>query len=131
VTANGIQSLPADARITDAAQIVSNIVIVPVSVQASGDCFGRAYFYVYNLTDGVFPDNKLLNPDSTKITGDIALGYGDPSRVNISDMPSNELMIGHGMTDQNRSNNAEIDTSFLINDKLSTGIRGWKERRQE
>jgi hypothetical protein len=131
VTANGIQSLPADARITDAAQIVSNIVIVPVSVQASGDCYGRAYFYVYNLTDGVFPDNKLFNPDSTKITGDIALGYGDPSRVNISDMPSNELMIGHGMTDQNISNNAEIDTSFLINDKLSTGIRGWKERRQE
>jgi hypothetical protein len=131
VTANGIQSLPADARITDAAQIVSNVVIVPVSVQAAGSCYGRAYFYVYNLTDGAFPDNKLLNPDSTKITGDIALGFGDPSRVNVSDMPSNELMIGHGITDQNRSNDVEIDTSFLINDKLSTGIRGWKERRQE
>ena len=131
VTANGIQSLPADARITDAAQIVSNTVIVPVSVQASGDCFGRAYFYVYNLTDGVFPDYKLMKMDSSKITGDIALGFGEPSRVNISDMPSNELMIGHGITDQNTNNKVEIDTSFLINDKVSTGIRGWKEWRQE
>ena len=129
VTADGIQSLPADARITDAAHIVANNVILPVSVQTAGSCYGQAYFYLYNLTNGVFPDNQLINLDSTKITGNIALGYGDPSRVNIADMPSSEYMLGYGLTDQNISNDVEIDTSFRINDKLSTGIRGWKERR--
>ncbi len=131
VTANGIQSLPADARITDAAQIVANNVILPVSVQTAGSCFGKAYFYLYNLTNGVFPDNKLMNLDSSKITTNIALGYGDPSRVSIADMPSAEYMLGYGLTDQNKDNDVEINEPFRINDKISTGIRGWKERRQE
>ncbi|MEE9426011.1 MAG: hypothetical protein V3V18_13700 [Methylococcales bacterium] len=130
VTANGIQSLPADARITDAAQIVANNVILPVSVQAAGSCFGKAYFYLYNLTNGVFPDNKLMNLDSSKISTNIALGYGDPSRVSIADMPSTEFMLGYGLTDQNKDNDVEINTPFRINDKVATGIRGWKERRQ-
>ncbi len=131
VTANGIQSLPADARITDAAQIVANNVILPVSVQTAGSCFGKAYFYLYNLTNGVFPDNKLMNLDSSKITTNIALGYGDPSRVSIADMPSTEYMLGYGLTDQNKDNDVEINEPFRINDRISTGIRGWKERRQE
>jgi hypothetical protein len=109
---------------------VANNVILPVSVQAAGSCYGKAYFYLYNLTNGVFPDNKLMNLDSSKITTNIALGYGDPSRVSIADMPSTEFMLGYGLTDQNKDNDVEINTPFRINDKVATGIRGWKERRQ-
>ena len=128
VTANGIQWLPTGAAITDAAQIIADSIILPVSVTASGACYGKAFYYLYRLTDGAFPDNKFFRfNSSTTYAENLFLGYGNPTSVEIGDMPSKERLIGHGHADQTPSNAVGIPTSFIVNDPVATGIRGWKE----
>jgi hypothetical protein len=127
VTANGIQSLPTSAKITDAAQIVADSIVLPVSVTASGECYGRAYYYLYRLTDGAFPDYKFYGLNGVDYKENLVLGYGEPTLVTISDMPSKEQMRGFGSTDQAPDGTTNLPQSFVISDSISTGLRGWKE----
>ncbi len=127
VTATGIQSLPTGTKITDAAQIVADSVILPVSVPINGACFGNAYFYFYKLASGAFPDNKFTIGEGTFLVENLVLGFGNPTRATISDIPSKEQMQGLGGTDQLSDNSTGVTPSFNINDTVSTGLRGWKE----
>lgn len=131
ITTNGIQSLPTGATITDAAQVVADSITLPVSVPVSGACFGKAYFTLYQLSDGSFPDNTFTTGSGVALDTNIFLGFGDPTRVVISDMPSKDQMRGFGGTDQLPDNTTGVTPSFNINDSVSTGLRGWKELGEE
>jgi hypothetical protein len=127
VTANGIQWLPTGAAITDAAQIIADSIVLPVSVTPSGACYGKAFYYLYRLTDGAFPDNKFFRFNTTTYAEDLFLGYGNPTRVEIGDMPSKERLIGHGHADQAPDQTTNPTSTFFVNDAVATGIRGWRE----
>jgi hypothetical protein len=126
--ANGIQSLPANATITDAAVIVADTVVLPVSVDdptAVDECIPpKAYYYLYKLTEGKYPNGKFFKSNGDAITNEnIIVGYGEPNSLIISDMPE-DRMLGTGNSDQDAVNSTR---SFYIHDSVSTGIRGWQE----
>lgn len=131
VTANGIQWLPNGAKITTAAQIVADSIVLPVSVTTSASCYGKAYYYLYRLTDGAYPDQKFYNLSGVAYEKNLILGYGEPTRVMISDMPGKDQMRGYGGTDQALDWSTNLNESFVINDAVSTRLMGWKEMRKE
>ncbi len=129
VPASGIQSVPAGARLTDGARIVADSVILPVTVPAAGACYDRALYYLYRLTDGQFPDNAFYGTDGVVIVEDIVLGFGEATHADVSDLPSQEQLVGYGHADQAPDQSTGVTAAFLINESISTGIRGWKELR--
>lgn len=127
---SGIQSLPANATITDAAVIVADTVALPISVDdplagPAGLCTPpKAYYYLYKLTEGKFPTGKYFKLDGVSINDNIIVGYGEPNTLITSDVQGNEKMLGIGNSDQDT---VESTRSFYIHDSISTGIRGWQE----
>lgn len=128
--ATGIQSLPTHATITDAAVIVADTIMLPISVDDSvdgnaGQCSApKAYYYLYKLTDGEFPTGKFFTLAGDAIDEDLIVGYGKPSSIIMSDMPGQDKLLGTGNSDQDAP---ESTHSFYIKDSVSTGVRGWQE----
>ena len=124
----GIQSLPVDATITAKAVIVGDSVVLPLSVLPTGSaCYGKAYYYLYSLSDGTFPSKTFFNNDGTQIVTDIALGYGEAKQLTITDMAGTNKLLGYGMADKKTDLSSGIATSFVIKDPVAVGIRAWKE----
>lgn len=125
----GIQSLPADARITAKATIVGDRVVLPLSVldSAASACYGKAYYYLYRLSDGNFPTQSFIKKDGTYIVENIPLGYGEASQLSITDLAGTNKLLGYGVADKDVDLNSGIATSFIIKDPVTTGVRGWKE----
>ena len=125
----GIQSLPVTARITAKATIVGDRVVLPLTVldSASSGCYGKAYYYLYRLSDGNFPTQSFIKKDGTVIVDNIALGYGEASQLAITDLAGTNKLLGYGVADKDVNLNSGIATSFIIKDPMTTGVRGWKE----
>ena len=126
---DGIQSLPTDATITARATIVGDNVVLPLTVLASSAaaCYGKAYFYLYRLSDGKFPKQSIFKNDGTEIVENIPLGYGEASQLSITDLAGTNKLLGYGVADKDLDLNSGIATSFNIKDLFTTGVRGWKE----
>ncbi len=133
VTAAGIQSLPADAKITDAAQIVANSVILPVSVPISSEfCYGDAYLNLYQLPNGKIPlEDTFTNGGMPLVRKNYYLGFGVATRVKISDIPKTNKTKIIGGSDQRPDNSTKPDEGLEVDDRGLTGVRGWKELGRE
>ncbi len=129
VPPTGIQSLPVDATLTAKAVIVGDSVVLPLSVLPAGSsaCYGKAYYYLYSLSDGKFPSQTFYNNDGTEIVTDIALGYGEARQLTITDMAGTNKLLGYGIADKKPDLTSGIATSFVIKDPVAVGIRAWKE----
>ncbi len=129
VPPTGIQWLPANARITAKATIVGDRVVLPLSVldSAASACYGKAYYYLYRLSDGNFPMQSFIKNDGTYIVENIPLGYGEASQLSITDLAGTDKLLGYGVADKDVDLNSGIATSFIIKDPVTTGVRGWKE----
>ncbi len=128
VTANGIQSLPAGTKITDAAQIVANSIILPVTTApATGLCYGNAYLNLYQLPTGNFPDGIFTTGGIPLRLRNYFLGLGEATRVTVSDAPGTNKMKIVGGSDQRQDGTTRPDEGLETVDKVSTGVRGWKE----
>lgn len=129
VPPGGVQSLPVNARITAMVTIVADSVVVPLTVMtsSSAECYGKAYYYLYNLSDGKFPNKFFYKIDNTDIEDNIPLGYGEASKLSITDVASTDKLVGYGVADKDLDLNSGIATSFIIRDPVTTGLRGWKE----
>lgn len=129
VPPTGIQSLPVDAKVTDKATIVADAVVLPLNVlpASSTTCAPIAYYYVYSLTDGKFPKDSFFKTDNTAINTNIVLGYGEASRMTISDLAGKDKLVGYGLSDQRLDNSIGIGSPFIIKDPVTAGIRSWKE----
>jgi hypothetical protein len=127
--ATGIQSLPADATITDKAVIVGDTVVLPLTNFPTSltTCYGQAMYYLYSLVDGKFPYKSLFKTDRTAIESNIALGYGEASQLSISDLLGKDQLLGFGLADQRLDKTVGLGKPFVIKDPVATGIRGWKE----
>ena len=125
----GIQSLPANASIDAAATIVGDSIILPISAidSSSSSCYGKAYYYLYSLSDGKFPSTSFYNNDNTAMDTNIALGYGEAKKISITDLSGTDNLMAYGVADKKVDLSAGIATSFIIKDPVTSGIRGWKE----
>lgn len=129
VADSNIQSLPATARISDEALIVSNSIVLPVSTAPTGsNCYRNAHYYLYNLVDGRFPTDRFYNTDNTAITTIVNLGNGEPETLKLSDFSDGKL-LGYGISDQKSNGSVGINKTLYIKDMITTGIRSWRELR--
>lgn len=127
VPPTGIQSLQTGATISAEAAIVSDSLLLPVSVSAVTGCTDRAYLYLYGLTNGQYPDKRFFTLSGSSITTNIELGFGNADTAQISDNPGQERMLGFGHSTQNADNTVNGNDPFVVNDSVATGIRGWKQ----
>lgn len=128
-----VQQLPLGAFISDNAYIVGDSVVLPVNVpDAIGkSCYGKAFYYLYKLTDGSFPQNSFFKADNSSITGNIALGNGYPRRLVLSDILDKDVLAGFGHADQIKDSTTGVNEIFFIRDSLTTGIRSWRILEEE
>lgn len=123
-----IQSLPSGGVISDSAYIVGDSVVLPVNEPdiTGAHCYGKAYYYLYKLTEGNFPQHAFFKTDNSPIVENIALGYGNPTRLVLSDIPAKDVLVGFGHADQTKDGMTGVNDTFFIRDVLTTGIRSWR-----
>ncbi len=81
VASSNVAALQHGATVSDAPTLVDNILIVPVSVPENlanvcGVNPGSAYDDYYNMIDGTFPQNQILDANGNVVTGPQYVGAG-------------------------------------------------------
>ncbi|MEY2342047.1 type IV pilin biogenesis protein [Acidithiobacillus sp. IBUN Pt1247-S3] len=96
VTTNSISPLPAGSTISDQALISGGNVIVPVTIPApANSCgFSTAAYYLYGLTNGVFPSGAFVSPTGTAITQGYVIGRGSAYTPTVSIFNGRSLLQG-------------------------------------
>lgn len=128
-----IDALPSNAIISDAAFIVSNSIVLPVSIPPAANstyCYGEAYYYFYKISDGYFPENTFYNTGNARpISGPALIGYGNAKRLLLSHQTGADKLMGMGISEQKTNNAVGINRTFIIKDPVTIGIRSWRELR--
>ncbi len=98
VTSNSISPLPAGSTISDQALISGGNVIVPVTIPAPANSCGNstAAYYIYGLSNGVFPSGAFVSSSSsgTAITQGFVIGQGTAFTPSVSTFNGRTLLQG-------------------------------------
>ena len=121
---SGIPALPSGARITDAATIVGDAVVLPVALAAtSGVCSSLdvAYYYLYDLATGQFPAGKFGSRDNH-----IHAGFGKPNRVSVTTTGPNDIdMVPNAP--QKEDNTTGVMDGIEVTGGQRSGRNSWRE----
>jgi hypothetical protein len=129
--AEHVQTLPANAKVTDQVEIAESVVFLPlqVEVEATGtrEASCDAYYYLYSLDDGYFPYNTLHNDSS--VTDNVLIGTGKAFKPSITVKGDSPMLLGH--SEQNLptgagTTNLGVDDAFQFT-RGEPGISGWRE----
>jgi type IV pilus assembly protein PilY1 len=107
VTSNSISPLPPGSTISDQALISGGNVIVPVTVPAPAKSCGSstAVYYIYGLSNGVFPSGAFVSSSGTAITQGFIIGRGSAYTPSVS------TFNGHVLLQSAASQNSSGKTS--------------------
>nr|WP_283103000.1 type IV pilin biogenesis protein [Acidithiobacillus sp. S30A2] len=96
VTSNSISPLPEGSTVSDQALISGGNVIVPVTIPAAaGSCgYSTAAYYIYGLTNGVFPSGAFTTPSGTAILQGFVVGRGSAYTPTVSIFNGKTLLQG-------------------------------------
>lgn len=120
-----ITALPAGSSITDAPVIVQGILIVPVSVPstAANSCgVNSAYYYLYNLDAGTFPNGQLTSVQGNAVTGPILIGYGKAFTPSVTAFNGRELI----QASASNTNSSKVFSATINQGLPSGGPVQWK-----
>jgi hypothetical protein len=129
--AEHVQTLPANAKVTDQVEIAESVVFLPlqVEVEATGtrEASCDAYYYLYRLDNGYFPYNTLHN--TAPITDNVQVGTGKAFKPSITVKGDSPMLLGH--SEQNLptgagATNLGVDDAFQFT-RGEDGISGWRE----
>ena len=123
-----VQKLPSSgATITDKVTIAAGVVFLPVKVETDDSC--EAWYYLYQLADGYFPDNTLYFTSS--VTDNVLIGTGSAYTPSITVL--NGSVVLEGNSEQNSSDGTVtqgLDDPFTFTSGPG-GRSGWRELRNE
>lgn len=129
--AEHVQTLPANATVTDQVEIAESVVFLPlqVEVEATGttEASCNAYYYLYRLDNGYFPYNTLHNDSS--VTDNVLIGTGKAFKPSITVRGDNPILLGHSeenLLTETGGSDLGIDNAFRFYGGES-GISGWRE----
>ncbi|MGD9662007.1 MAG: hypothetical protein AB7U63_12085 [Porticoccaceae bacterium] len=96
VTSNSISPLPPGSTISDQALISGGNVIVPVTIPAPAKSCGysTAAYYIYGLSNGVFPSGAFISSSGTAITQGFIIGRGTAFTPSVSTFNGRTLLQG-------------------------------------
>ncbi|MGK9452734.1 type IV pilin biogenesis protein [Acidithiobacillus caldus] len=107
VTSNSITPLPSGSTVSDRALISGGNVIVPVTIPAPADScgFSTAAYYIYGLSNGIFPSGAFVSTSGTSITQGYVIGRGSAYTPNVS------IFNGRSLLQSAASQNTDGSTS--------------------
>ncbi len=126
---SGVPTLPASAKITDAATIAGDAVILPVALAMStGTCSSLdvAYYYFYDLATGKYPAGKFANRDSNGIDSHKRIGFGQPNRLVLTASGPDDV-LGIDSADQLPDETTGVGRGFKILGGQRSGRNSWRE----
>ncbi len=120
----GIPSLPPGAVITDAAALAGDAVVLPVALAlTTGACSSLdvAYYYLYDLATGQFPDGKFGSRDRH-----IHAGFGEPNRVSLTTTGPNKIDLIPNAP-QKTDNTTGVMDGIEVTGGQRSGRNSWRE----
>ena len=123
-----IQKLPTSgATISDQLSIAAGVIFLPVRVETDNSC--EAWYYLYQLADGYFPDNTLYF--TSAVTDNVLVGAGSAYTPSVTVL--NGSVVLEGNSEQNSSGGTVtqgLDDPFTFTTGPG-GRSGWRELRSE
>lgn len=130
VDGNGPQFLPLISTITDQAKVLNGTLIVPVTTSASSttnSCGATgAYYYLYSLSDGLFPKDQFTGLNGLAIMQNLLIGAGTAFSPAISYDAASASYDIYGASQQNTNAQAAFNLVAKSRSRASSGIVGVK-----